>query len=84
MISDETLLQRLADIQKSINSLENNLSNPIFKEYLTIDDLCRCLKISRMTIYRYTKDGTLKPYRIAGKILYKTSEVKDSIKPITI
>lgn len=51
-------------------------------EYITRRDVCKLLKISLATLFNYTKDGTLKGYRIGGRVLYKLVEVQNSIQVI--
>ncbi|MBC8181549.1 MAG: helix-turn-helix domain-containing protein [Bacteroidales bacterium] len=80
----------LKEFQEIIGSLiEEKLQN--FKpespkstndEYATRRDVCDRLKISLATLHYYTKDGTLKGYRIGGRVLYKWAEVEQSVKRI--
>jgi len=51
-------------------------------EYLTRKQVCDLLKISLSTLHYYTKDGTLRGYRIGGRILYKTVEVNNAVQEI--
>ena len=58
---------------------KQSLSVPKIK-YLTRGEVARFLKISLPTLYRYTKDGLLKSYRIGSKIRYKLEEVEEALK----
>jgi hypothetical protein len=51
-------------------------------EYLTRRSVCDRLKISLATLHTYTKDGTLKGYKIGGRVLYLLAEVEQSIQAI--
>jgi len=51
-------------------------------EYITRRDVCTLLKISLATLHYYTKDGTLKGYRIGGRVLYRRDEITDSVQVI--
>jgi len=51
-------------------------------DYLTRREVCDLLKISFATLHYYTKDGTLKGYRIGGRVLYRRDEINDSIRVI--
>ena len=51
-------------------------------EYLTRRDVCERLKISFATLHYYTKDGTLKGYRIGGRVLYKSVEVENAVHEV--
>jgi excisionase family DNA binding protein len=35
-------------------------------EWLTVDEACELLRVSRPTIYRFIKDGRLVPYELPG------------------
>lgn len=50
-------------------------------EYVTITDLADIYNVSRATIYRRIKDGTLTPYRIGGRtIRFDLSEVEAAFR----
>jgi excisionase family DNA binding protein len=49
-------------------------------KYLTRGEVSRLLKISLPTLYRYTKDGILRSYRIGSKIRYKLEEIELALK----
>ena len=49
------------------------------EEYLTRDEVCSLLKISLPTLNRYTKEGKLKKYSLIGRVLYKRSEIENSL-----
>ncbi len=51
-------------------------------EYLTRNEVCKLLKISLTTLHYYTTGGTIKGYRIRGRILYKTTDVNNSVQEI--
>ena len=51
-------------------------------EYLTRRETCKKYRISLATLHNLTKDGTLNGYRIGGRVLYRLSEVEQSIQQI--
>ncbi len=51
-------------------------------EFLTRRNVCDLLKISLATLHYYTKDGILQGYRIGGRVLYKSEEVKNAVQSI--
>ena len=51
-------------------------------EYLNRRDVCNLLKISLATLFTYTKDGTLKGYKIGGRILYRRDQITESVQVI--
>lgn len=50
--------------------------------YLTEKEVTQRFKISRTTIHRYRKQGILKPLGLGGKVLYRLSDIEDSLKEI--
>tara|TARA_B110000114_G_C15077903_1_gene392667 strand:+ start:663 stop:857 length:195 start_codon:yes stop_codon:yes gene_type:complete len=51
-------------------------------ELLERNETASMLKISSVTLWKWTREGRLKSYGISNKIFYKRSEVLESIKPI--
>lgn len=51
-------------------------------EYGTREQVRKRLNISLATLHYRTQDGTLKKYRIGGRVLYKWSEVEQAITEI--
>ena len=72
----EELIKLSKKIQKE---LEGHSPIPDGK-YLTIDEVCQYLKMSRTTIWRYTKSGILKPKKIGYKTLYARADIDDYLK----
>ena len=44
--------------------------------YLSGEEVCRQLQISTRTLQEYRNSGTLRFYKIGGKILYKQSDIQ--------
>jgi hypothetical protein len=53
------------------------------KEYATRKEVADKLRISLPTLNTYTKEETLKGYRIGGRVLYKWSEVESVLSQIS-
>ncbi len=51
-------------------------------EFITRKVVCNRLKISLATLHSYTKDGTLKGYRIGGRVLYRSDEIEQAVHEI--
>ena len=45
-------------------------------ELLTIDEVATMLKVSKMTLYRWDKDGTLTKIEVGSKRRYRRSDVE--------
>ena len=48
----------------------------ISKELLTIDEVCEMLKVSKMTLHRWDKNGVLKKIEVGGHRRYRRSDVE--------
>ncbi len=46
------------------------------REFITIEDLAKALKVSHYTIYRISNRGELKPYKFMRRNYWRTDEVK--------
>lgn len=50
------------------------------KEFLSIKEACLLIGISRMSLYRYIKNKTIKPSKIGGKVIIKRQAIDNLIK----
>jgi len=69
-------------IEDKLRQFQPEQPKPTNGEYATRRDVCERLKISLATLHYYTKDGTLKGYRIGGRVLYKLAEIEQAVKQI--
>ena len=53
-------------------------------EYLTRIEVARALRISLPTLNELTKTGKIPAYRIGGRVLYKSNEVRESLSKIKV
>ena len=61
------------------------ISKPEIKQesgYLTRHEVSRLLKISLTTLNDWSKQGIVQSYRIGNRILYKISEIEQSISQV--
>jgi excisionase family DNA binding protein len=63
-------------IERERKKLEKESATPK-GVYLTIQQAAEYLNVSKMTIWRRTKDGTLKPKKFGGKVLYARADIDD-------
>lgn len=49
------------------------------KNFITRKEVCELLHISKVTLWRHTKEGTLTSYGIGGRVLYCKDEVITSV-----
>jgi excisionase family DNA binding protein len=69
-------------VRDELRQFKPEPAKPANGEYITRHQVCEKLKISLATLHTYTKDGTLKGYRIGGRVLYRLAEVEQSIQAI--
>jgi len=70
-----------AELQKHANSNASDFTTPglIQKPLYKASELCKLLKVSRMTLHTWTKEGLLKPYKIKSRLFYLWSDVEKLI-----
>ena len=75
----------ISDINRKLVEMDEKL-NLLVKErdeYLTVEEVCKILKISRNTFENYWRTEKLKTYKIGGKRLVKASELRETIEKCT-
>ena len=50
-------------------------------ELLSIKQVCELLKISKVTLHKWKRQGKIPFHRLAGKVYFKKSEVLNHLKP---
>jgi len=80
--------------EMSIEELADILSQTIFEkilplvkdrdinDYLTREETAEILKVSLPTLRRYSVNGRIKSYRIGSRILYRRSDLPQSLKKV--
>jgi excisionase family DNA binding protein len=66
----------MANAIKTDTNSTNGGNNSVF---LTVNEVCKLLRITRPTLRRWTEQNLLKAYKIGGKVLYCRKEVIDSV-----
>ena len=66
--------KKLVDDVRS--SLEQKIRDEHEEKFLSPDDVCEMLNVSKPTLWRWEKLEYLLPLRVGGKVRYKLSEVK--------
>jgi len=74
LIVEEKLKRAVLEIRQNQKPLN---------EYWTRQETSERLKISLPTLNELTKDGTLKSYRIGGRVLYKSEEVHAALSHVS-
>jgi excisionase family DNA binding protein len=79
----EQLREMIVETFKEMYSLKEQIqkvpASMMPPKYITRKDTAKLLHISLPTLNDWTKDGTLKSYRIGTRILYKPEEVTETV-----
>lgn len=74
------IFDRLDTIESKIDGYKKHVIDG--REMIDNADLCKILKISKRSIYRYRRSGELTPRKLGGKLYYDIEDVKKLIKKI--
>ncbi|PZX92783.1 DNA-binding protein [Flavobacterium aquariorum] len=75
-------IEQLAEALKPL--LQKPLAEPqhVTNELIGRKEACALLHCNLSTLHKHTKSGRLKSYGIGNRVLYKKSEVLESVTPI--
>lgn len=71
-MSDEEFAEFMIEVKKRFGG-----SQIPPKEYLTIRQTCELLNICRSTLWRWQKEGVLKPIKIKGRVMFARSGIDE-------
>lgn len=60
-----------------MNTTVKQLSEMKKRNLITADEAAEIIGVSRSTLLRYAKDGTLKDVKIGGRIYYRADDVRN-------
>lgn len=66
----------MAVAQKVLEKFKASTTNDPTADLLTVDDVSKRLHINRVTIWRWERDGYLKPKKIGRKKYYRQSDIE--------
>lgn len=69
-MSDEEFAEFMREVRKRFGG-----SQIPPKEYLTIRQTCEHLNVCRSTLWRWQKEGVLKPIKIKGRVMFARSGI---------
>lgn len=64
------------------NHTNNNTSNTSDNQYLTINEACELLKISKTTLWRWSENGQITKHYLFGNPRYSEKELLELVKSI--
>jgi len=75
-------IEQLAEVLRPM--LQKTFSEPqqVTNELIGRNEACALLHCNLSTLRKHTKSGRLKSYGIGNRILYKKSEILESVSPI--
>lgn len=72
----QEILEKLDSITKALHTKEGKPNSKLSDQWLTIDQTCKLLSISRRTLQSYRDQGILPFSQYAGKIYFKVSDIE--------
>lgn len=74
----------LKGVKSQIDELKTHLQPQLVEEtYLTINQVAEKFSVSKVSINNWQRNGTLKPYQLAGRIYFKLSDIEKSLIQIS-
>ena len=84
LYTNEDSQELLQALDRALSYIEYVLKNikPMFEgeRYLTSEELCSILKISRRTLQYYRDDGIFPFIQLPGKVLFRESDIMKVLK----
>lgn len=74
------IFDRLDAIETKIDGYKKHVIDG--REMIDNADLCKILKISKRSIYRYRRNGELRPRKLGGKLYYDLEDINKLIEKI--
>jgi excisionase family DNA binding protein len=75
----QQLAEALAPLLQSQTPLQ---TQPQETDLISRDEVCKILHFNKTTLNKHTKSGRLQSYAIGNRVLYKRSEVLESVRPL--
>lgn len=74
-VERSTLLNLFQGIETALTAIQGKITPPVATVFLTPDEVAEKLKVSKVTVWTWTKAGILKSYRIGNQVRYIEAEV---------
>ena len=74
------ILNKLDSISKKLNDKEGKTHDKLSAKWLTINQACEILNVSRRTCQAYRDDGVLSFSQYQGKIYFKASDLESHLQ----
>lgn len=74
-LSDKLLNKHIQSLKKSAHEFDDDV-------LFTIDEACEFMRITRSTLHKWGKEGTIPQVRKGGRVFYKKSDIMEKRKVI--
>jgi excisionase family DNA binding protein len=74
---DESINKRLHQDKTIVPPVNGLTARP----FLSMKEVCELFRITKPTIYSWTKGGKLKPYKIRARVYFLTTDIENLLKP---
>ncbi len=75
-------VQQLREEISELKALITEIKIPLIEEYLTTDQLCNILGISKVCLWNWDKKGITRPIRIGNLKRYRRSDLEKILQEI--
>lgn len=72
-------IQELAETLIPLLQTQNTAITQSENELMTRDEVCKMLSFNKTSLWKHTRSGKLKSYAIGNRVLYKRTEVLESL-----
>lgn len=69
-------------VRETISEVLDRTSQPTQQEYFTREEASELLKVSLVTIDKYSKQGLIRSQRIGGRILFHAEDILSALQTI--
>ena len=78
-VDRQTLLKFFEGMETALTAIQGKIAPPQKTVFLTQDEVAEKLKVSKVSVWSWTKAGVLKSYRIGNQVRYIESEVVEAL-----
>lgn len=76
----EFLLFINSNLGKEFENIFNDEENQSDNKLLKITEVCKLFSVTKPTVYKWCKDGILKPSKIGNRVFYEKKEILELIQ----
>ena len=69
-------------VRETISEVLDRTPQPTQQEYFTREEASELLKVSLVTIDKYSKQGLIRSHRIGGRVLFHAEDIRSALQTI--